>query len=201
MVTAVLRKLAVRVPQPWPFTRIVSSEDGAAAIEFSLVAAPFLALLVALFQTALVFLAGRELDAAVLAASRSIMTGRAQNSNMTQAQFADLLCQNTYALFNCSNFMINVQNSPSFSSASTADPISGVNSQGQPLNSSGTAINWSYSPGGPGDVVVVQVMYEWPLVLGPLGFNLSNLSNGNRLLMSTAVFKNEPYSTGAGNGS
>jgi len=193
MVTAVLRKLVVRVPQSWPFKRIVSSEDGTAAIEFSLVAAPFLALLVALFQTALVFLAGRELDAAVLAASRSIMTGRAQNSNMTQAQFANWLCQNTYALFNCSNFMINVQNYGSFSSVSTADPISSFNSQGAALNSSGNAISWTYSPGGPGDVVVVQVMYEWPIVLGPLGFNLSNLSNGNRLLMSTAVFKNEPY--------
>lgn len=41
--------------------------------------------------------------------------------------------------------------------------------------------------------MVVQVMYQWPIVLGPLGFNLSNLSNGNRLLVSTAVFKNEPY--------
>jgi hypothetical protein len=36
-------------------------------------------------------------------------------------------------------------------------------------------------------------MYQWPLVLGPLGFTLANLSNGNRLLASTAVFKNEPY--------
>ena len=201
MVTAVLRKLAARAPPPWPFRRIVGSESGAAAIEFSLVAAPFLALLVGLFQTGVVFLAGRELDAGVLAASRMIMTGQAQTSNMTEAQFATWLCENTYALFNCSNFMINVQNSPSFSSASTADPIAGLNSQGQPINSSGNVINWSYSPGGPGDVVVVQVMYEWPVVLGPLGFNLSNLSNGNRLLMSTAVFKNEPYATGAGSGS
>jgi len=52
---------------------------------------------------------------------------------------------------------------------------------------------WSYSPGNPGDIVVVQVMYQWPVVLGPLGFNLSNVGNGNRLLVSTAVFKNEPY--------
>lgn len=35
-------------------------------------------------------------------------------------------------------------------------------------------------------------MYVWPVVLGPLGFNLSNLSNGNRLIMSSAAFQNEP---------
>ena len=52
---------------------------------------------------------------------------------------------------------------------------------------------WNYNTGNPGDIVVVQVMYQWPVVLGPLSFTLANLSNGNRLLVSTAVFKNEPY--------
>jgi hypothetical protein len=37
-------------------------------------------------------------------------------------------------------------------------------------------------------------MYIWPVMLGPLGFNLSNLSNGNRLIMSSAAFQNEPSS-------
>lgn len=193
MFTAILRRVAVRAGRFPPIERMVSSESGATAVEFGFIAAPFLALLVALFQTGLVFLAGRELDAAVAAASRYIMTGQAQNSAMTQAQFASWVCQNSYALFNCSNFMINVQNYSSFSSASTTDPIAGFNAQGQPINASGNVINWSYSPGGPNDIVVVQVMYQWPVVLGPLGFNLSNLPNGNRLLMSTAVFKNEPY--------
>ena len=62
------------------------------------------------------------------------------------------------------------------------------------FNTNGTVSNtWNYSPGTPGSIVVVQVMYQWPIVLGPLNFNLSNLSNGNRLLVSTAVFKTEPY--------
>jgi hypothetical protein len=52
----------------------------------------------------------------------------------------------------------------------------------------------SWSPGNPGDVVVLQIMYLWPVVGGPLGFSLTTPnSNGNRLLMSTAVFRNEPY--------
>lgn len=83
--------------------------------------------------------------------------------------------------------MINVQTYASFSAASTAAPTLSYNAQGHVTNS------WSFEPGGPGDIVVVQAMYQWPLVLGPLGFNLSNLGNGDRLLMSTAVFQNEPY--------
>ncbi len=169
------------------FKRLARSQGGAAALEFSLVAAPFLALLVALFQTGMVFFAGRVLDEVVANSSRYIMTGQAQTTGMTQSAFATYVCGQTTALFNCDNFIINVQNYNSFSTASTSTPTLTFNSQGQVTNS------WVWSPGNPGDIVVVQEMYQWPVVLGPLNFNLSNLSNGNRLLVSTAVFKNEPY--------
>ena len=165
----------------------VRCKSGATALEFGLVAAPFIAVLVALLETMLVFFAGRVLDATTEEASRIILTGQAQQSNMNQAAFANYVCQNTFALFNCSNFMINVQSYASFASASTASPTLTFNGQGQVTN------NWTYNPGNPGDIVVVQVMYQWPIVTGPLGFNLSNLGNGNRLLVSTAIFKNEPY--------
>jgi Flp pilus assembly protein TadG len=162
-------------------------KKASAAVEFGLIAAPFFALLMALFQTALVFLAERVLDVTTLQAARYILTGQAQNANYTQANFATYVCNNTFALFNCNNFMINVQTYGSFASASTSAPTITYNNKGQVTNT------WVYSPGGPNDIVVVQVMYQWPVVGGPLGFNLSNLSNGERLLMSTAVFKNEPY--------
>lgn len=166
---------------------------GATAVEFALVAAPFLALLVAMFETALVFFAGRVLDEVTEEASRYILTGQAQQSNMTQAQFLQYVCtgSNTAALvsalFNCSNLMVNIQNYSDFASANTANPTLTFNANGTVSNT------WNYSPGTPGSIVVVQVMYQWPIVLGPLNFNLSNLSNGNRLLVSTAVFKTEPY--------
>ncbi|HEY5084720.1 MAG TPA: hypothetical protein VII48_09370, partial [Rhizomicrobium sp.] len=51
----------------------------------------------------------------------------------------------------------------------------------------------NFNTGGPGDVILLQVFYQWPIVLGPLGFNLSNMSGNNRLLVGTAVFRNEPY--------
>ncbi len=192
MFTALLRNVVVcagplRSLRRLQGRRLVQDKSGATAVEFSLVAAPFLALLVGLVQTAVVFLAGRELDEAVAQASRYILTGQAQNQSMTQAQFSNWVCQSIYALFNCNNLMVNVQSFSSFASATTSAPTLTFNAQGQVTNT------WTYNPGGPGDIVVVQVMYQWPIVLGPLGFNLSNLSNGDRLLMSTAVFKNEPY--------
>jgi hypothetical protein len=62
------------------------------------------------------------------------------------------------------------------------------------FDSSGAVTNqWAWSPGNPGDIVIVQVMYQWPVMMGPLGFNLANLANGNRLLVSTVAFKSEPF--------
>ncbi len=193
MLAALRRRLAEGAIRLRSCGHFALCRKGATAIEFALVAAPFLALLVAMFETALVFFAGRVLDEVTEEASRYILTGQAQQSNMTQAQFLNYVCtgSNTAALvsalFNCNKLMVNIQNYNNFASANTANPTLTFNANGTVSNT------WNYSPGTPGSIVVVQVMYQWPIVLGPLGFNLSNLSNGNRLLISTAVFKNEPY--------
>lgn len=190
---AVVQRLAggaTRSPSPRAFFRC---RNGATAVEFALVAAPFLALLVAILQSALVFFAGRVLDEVTEEASRYIMTGQAQQGGITQSGFGTYICtgSNTSALvsalFTCSKIMVNVQNFADFSSASTASPTLTFNPNGTVANT------WNYNTGNPGDIVVVQVMYQWPVVLGPLSMNLSNLTNGNRLLVSTAVFKSEPY--------
>ena len=60
-------------------------------------------------------------------------------------------------------------------------------------NANGNITNtWQYQPGTTGSIVVARVMYQWPLLLGPLGLTLTNMSNGNHLMMATAVFENEP---------
>lgn len=166
--------------------RFARGNEGSAAVEFALVAVPFLALLVAIIQTMLVFFAQRLLDEVVSQASRMIQTGQAQTSGLTQTQFASWVCQKTAIFFTCGDFMVNVQSYSAFSSASSATPTLTFDAHGNVTNS------WNYQLGNPGDIVVVQVMYQWPVMLGPLGFNLSNLPNGNRLLVSSNIFKREP---------
>ena len=167
--------------------RYAGCTRAASAVEFAIIAAPFVALLVAIVQTALVFFAGRLLDETAEQASRYIFTGQAQSAGMTQTQFANYLCQKSSTLFTCGNFMINVQNYNSFAAANTSTPTLTFDSSGAVTN------QWAWSPGSPGDIVIVQVMYQWPVMMGPLGFNLANLANGNRLLVSTVAFKTEPF--------
>jgi Flp pilus assembly protein TadG len=163
------------------------NENGATAVEFALVAAPFIALLVGTIQTFLVFFAGQQLQTIVTQTSRLILTGQAQDQGLSQSAFAQKLCANVVVLFTCGNIMIDVQAYSSFSVANAGAPTLTYNGSGQVTNA------WQYNPGSPGQIVVVRAMYQWSTFLGPLGFNLSNLSNGHRLIMASAVFKNEPY--------
>jgi len=164
-------------------------QEGAAAVEFAFVALPFFALLFAILETALVFFAGQSLEAAVSEAGRQVMTGQVQNAGYSQADYKkNVVC--TYlasgvSMFDCANkVFVNVQTYTSFSSASsTAPPVT----NGQ-LDSS----KLKYDTGQPGDIVVVQLYYQWPIFVSLLGSNLANLGS-DRLLVATSVFRNEPY--------
>ena len=162
-------------------------QSGATAVEFALIGAPFIALLVALIQTFLVFFAQQLLEQVVLQSSRTILTGQAQAQSLTQSQFANAVCSNVVILFNCGNLMIDVQVAGDWSSANAGAPTLTFNGSGNVTNT------WQFNPGNQGDIVVVRVMYQWPVFMGPLGFNLANLPNGNRLIMASTAFKNEAF--------
>ena len=51
----------------------------------------------------------------------------------------------------------------------------------------------NYNTGSPGCIVSVSLYYQWPIYVSLLGDTLSNLDGGNRLLVATSVFRNEPY--------
>lgn len=161
--------------------------DGTVAVEFAMVALPFLAMIVAIFQVGVVLLAQQELETAVEQASRLVLTGQAQNQKLTQNAFTTKVCGYLPALFKCANVMVDLRTADSFAAADASTPTLTYDKKGQVTNV------WQYQSGARGDIVVLRVMYQYPVLLGPLHFNLANLSNGARLLMATAVFKNEPY--------
>ena len=166
--------------------RFVRQQDGATTVEFAMVAAPFLAMVFAIMETAIVFFAGQTLETAGADSARLIMTGQAQTQGYNQAAFKTAVCARIYGLFNCAGGLsIDVKNYSSFASISTA----------KPLDASGNLQTgtFGYSPGGPGDIVVVRLMYQWPVYVSLLGLNLSDSAGNKRLIMSTIAFRNEPY--------
>jgi Flp pilus assembly protein TadG len=169
--------------------RFVREQDGAAAIEFGLVALPFLALLFAILETALVFFANQTLEVAATDSARLILTGQAQSAGYNQASFkTQVVCnllKTGVSLFDCENgVQVDVQTYTSFSAVNSTPPVT----NGQ-LDTSKLA----YSPGKAGDIVVVRLYYQWPIYVTLLGNKLDNLNGGKRLLVATSVFRNEPF--------
>ena len=161
-------------------------DDGAAAVEFGMVAAPFLALMFAIMETALVFFASQRLETAVADSARLIMTGQAQSQSFNAGDFKNSVCSKVGGLFDCSGGLhVDVKTYSSFGSVDNSPPID--------ANGNLKTGSFGYSPGGPGDIVVVKLMYQWPVYASLLGFNLGNMAGNKRLIMATAAFRNEPY--------
>jgi Flp pilus assembly protein TadG len=172
-------------------------EKGAAALEFAIISVPLIALLLATFQTAVVLFAAQALESATETAARQIMTGQAQSSNLSQAQFRDLICPtstgptkpaNTLpALIDCTKLIIDVRVASNFSSADMSKNVFTTPSQAQ------------FNPGGPSTINVVRVMYQLPPYLSILGggSNIFGVTGGptTNVIMGTAVFQTEPYSS------
>lgn len=158
---------------------------GAALLEFAIIVLPLLLLIFGIIEIGLIFWAGYELENATAAAARLIRTGQAQNSGWTVAQLQAQLCQNVVILSNCtSGVQLNVQTFPAFGGISTPNPVD---------QNGALRTNFSYSPGGPGAIVLVTAFYEWQLSSPLTKAVFANLGDGNYLLQASAAFRNEPY--------
>jgi Flp pilus assembly protein TadG len=162
--------------------------SGSVAVEFALLAVPFLALIYAIFETSLVHMTGQVLQSAVTDASRLIMTGQAQSKGLTQSQFKAEICKKVTVFFNCSrDLQVDVQVYSSFTGASVTTP---------PIDAKGNLDTsaFKYDAGQPNSIVIVRAAVAYPIVVPLIGKTMVNLSGNKLLIMASAAFKNEPFS-------
>ena len=165
--------------------RFRRNRRGSTVVEFALVAPMFIALLFAIIETAFMFFASQVLETAVQDSARLIQTCQAQSGSYTAAQFKTDVCSRVTTMFNCvGGLTVDVQSYPSFGSVNVANPIDASKNFTNPNN---------YKPGGPGDIVVVRLFYQWPIIVTKFHYDISNLSGSKRLLSATASFQNEPF--------
>jgi Flp pilus assembly protein TadG len=161
-------------------------QAGSAAVEFAIILPVFLLMLVGMIQIPLVFAAGQHLESATTRVGRLIQTGQVQSQGMTPAQFRSALCEQMGALLKCSgtNLRVEVRRLSGFASVPRGIPIDEKGNFEEEV---------VYQPGNAGEVVAVRVFYQFPVWLSAMLPTFANLPNGNRLLMSSVVFQNEPF--------
>jgi Flp pilus assembly protein TadG len=182
---SIARSGLARFDAPAGLARFRRDEKGATAVEFGLLAVPFVALLFAVLETALMFFASQALETAVANSSRLIRTGQAQQQNMTIDQFRSDICAQIMSLFACSaNLQIEVRTYTTFDTVDLSKPVDA---------NGNLKTNFTFALGHGGDIVVVRAFYEWPVWSTLLGINYANMTDGAHLLISASAFKNEPF--------
>lgn len=196
--------------------KLWKNRAGTAAMEFAIVGPAFIALLLAIMYTMLIYLAQQMLETTAEGAGRLMLTGFAQTTQapngtvgLSASDFKTAICNGLSGtnpagetvstpallppLLTCSRLTVNVTTATSYNVASTASPTFTYDSNGI-LVSTGTGYNYQSSGSGKNRIIVLQLIYLWPTGKGPLGLNLINEPNANRKLVATSVFTTEDYS-------
>ncbi|MEZ5994824.1 MAG: TadE/TadG family type IV pilus assembly protein [Hyphomonadaceae bacterium] len=177
----------------WPgkraLRRFARARRGATVVEFALVVMPFFVLTFGLAEISLIGFAQTSLDFAVSEAGREIRTGQAQMGGVSAGEIQQEVCDqlNTFMVLTCDgNLFLDVDRYDSFVDAGNApnNPV-----QDGEFQAGGVG----YSPGAPSDIVVVRAYYRWQILTPMFEPVFQNLNGGQRLLVSTMMFRNEPY--------
>ncbi|MGQ0532172.1 MAG: TadE/TadG family type IV pilus assembly protein [Caulobacteraceae bacterium] len=169
--------------------RFGSARRGSAAVEFALVLMPFFLLTFGLAEVAMLGFAQTSLDFAVSETARQIRTGQAQMNGVSQGEIESQLCDelNNFMVMGCDgNLFLDVDRFDSF-----VDASNGANNPIQNNQFSGAGMG--YTPGAPSDIVVVRAYYRWQIMTPLFEPVFENVSGGQRILVSTMMFRNEPY--------
>lgn len=167
------------------FNRFRRNAEGATAIEFGIVALPFLGLLIAIFETTLIFFTQSALETGVANAGRMIRTGQVQTQGISEAAFKTAVCNSLAGYLNCnSRLTVDVRSFSNFASVTLPAALDG---DGE------LAGGTQFAPGNTSQVVVVRAFYVWDMITPDHITGLSNMANGKRLIAAASAFRNEPF--------
>ncbi len=167
------------------FNRWVKKDDGTTAIEFSLLALPFMLSSIALIELALFFVSGSLLEGAVADASRTIRTGQLQANADPLTVFLDELCDHAGVFLDCDNFQYQVQKLDDFDDDLTPQIDADGNITPPDL--------FELDQITAGCMAMVRITYRFQFITPFFGDMWSNYSGNRRLQMATVVFQAEPY--------
>ena len=175
-------------------SHFAKAENGATALEFAMVAFPFILLLGVILESGIVLFAEYTLQASVQEASRLVRTGQAQSGAFSAADFKTKICKTAGLLFDCAGGVtVYMASNSNFATLKAALP----NFMDVGVKVDGTPNPTSFVCGGPLQTTAVVATYDWKLVMP--GMNYMGNFNGNtvRRLVGFSMFQNEPFPSGS----
>jgi Flp pilus assembly protein TadG len=172
---------------------LLRDENGAAAIEFAIVALPFLLFLFAILGYGLYFFTATSLESGVENAARKVRTGQAQKGELTVGDFKQLVCQEAGSYISCNKLTVLLQSGSEWSDVTPLPCVDDENNQADSTGTSTEAVS-NYT-GEASQVVLVTVCYQWDLaeVFSFLGLGKGADGGGPAILQAATAFRTEPY--------
>ncbi len=166
---------------------------GSTAVEFAIVAPVFLMTMFSIFEVGWFFFANSVVDATVGDAARLIKTGQVQKSFGDDAdKFDDMyedICDIVSVFGACATRLtLEVDTYTTFAQLA-ADNSPPVCADAPPDDVAAIPFN----PGDELQIVRVRVCYIYTTLNPAIGVNMSEPGTNKRRLVSTAIFRNEPY--------
>ncbi|MEM5502848.1 TadE/TadG family type IV pilus assembly protein [Ahrensia kielensis] len=168
-------------------SRFKHNKDGATAIEFGILAIPFILIVFAVLETSLSFTAQQVMANSVDQAARKVRTGQIDPKTTDEDQFRAMICHDLELLVSsgCPELEFDLKSYKKFSDVPTTIPMETP----KKLDTSG----FTYEPGGAGTINHLRVFYRWPVITDIMKSHLSGLEDGKTLLYSSSTWQNEPF--------
>jgi len=181
--------------------RLLRSKDGAAAIEFAILAIPYFIIVFAIIETFVAYTAEQLVANAVDTMGRQLRTGNITylhsntTTDKTEAQFRTLFCNEVSILIQCNaseiatpnKLFLDVKPYTNFSDMPATVPIG--------TNGDLTTTGLGFAPGGAGTKNMLRAYYKWDIITDLLRPYISNVrpTGGSNYLLSaeTTAFTNE----------
>lgn len=189
------------------FSRLMRSRDGAAALEFAILAIPYFMVIFAIIETFVAFSAEQLLSNAANNMARQIRTGQityglSRGTDMDQVKFRQAFCEEISILMRCSEteatqpeqLYLDVRTFTDFASIPTEIPKVSAD-EFSDLDTT----KFGYSPGGPKTINMVRAYYRWKITADIIRPYITTIrpADGSMptdfLIIATTAFQNEDY--------
>lgn len=184
--------------------RLLADRSGSAAVDFALIAGPFFMLVVGVLELSMLMIGQTLLQSAVTDASRFGLTGRTLVGQTREEVIAEIVEDNGLGLIDPNQLVFETLVYPSFDSVGQPETFTDGNGNGSwdageafaDINGNGQwdADMGAAGLGGPDDIVLYRVRYDWQM-LTPL---LRDALPGDGIvpLEASLAIRNEPFPAG-----
>lgn len=178
--------------------RLKTCEKGAAALEFAIAAPVIITFMVGIMEIASALAAEAFLDGGLREAARYGVTGNAANDTERRNRIVQIVANHSHGMLNPAQISVETKVYPSFVSIGDEDYTdsnnNGSHDNGEPFVDRNGNGQWdpdggAPGVGGPSEIVVYRVSYNWNFLTG-----LLNPVMGDHVRLASAItVRNEPY--------